>query len=711
MIVLDSLDEALMPRRIMRELLRPLARSGGRHGLRLLVGARRDHVRPLESVATVVDLDDPSYFRLDDLTCYVRATLANAPAPLAQDASDLDNVALAVARRAAPSFLIARLVAHAILDEDALPTDLASFPATVGEAMDLYLARLAERNALPDRTGDEVDSRLRDLLRALAYVQGNGAPATGPVWPAMASSLSSRGVTYTEGDVSWLTEIAGSFLIETAESEADPEMRLFHQALVDFFREPSRDRLAHRSITNGLRALVPPLVHDGGSDWEHAPVYVRRHLATHAAAGDCLQELVDDPGFLLAAEPAELLKSLWESERTNEAAQVYQHFLTLRGEASRAEQASYLELAAAQLDADQLVAQIAAVAPARPWSVRSQTWQQAAQALARHDATVFSVSTANIDDRRIIVSGSWDGTVGVWDFATGRPVRAPLADHTGIIFGVAVGEIDHEPIAVSVGQDGYIRVWDLISGELLEKQSTRHDGWILDVTIAEVDGRQVAISAGQDATIRMWGLSPFVEIGEPLIGHQGAVAALDVETIDGRFILVSGGADTLVRTWDLSRAEEVGDALRGHESPIAALATRTFDIGTVAVSADWRGVVRAWNLGERQPYEPPLITAEAGVPAVGLALVDGHPVGIIGDQRGTVRVFDLAERHDFVSPLVDRAHSVWSIAVDGPNNNLAVVLGDEDGTIRTWRISGRPMTQPPVGPVRHIAVTKPGSTA
>ena len=39
----------------------------------------------------------------------------------------------------------------------------------------------------------------------------------------------------------------------------------------------------------------------------------------------------------------------------------------------------------------------------------------------------------------MIVSGSEDGTVRVWDAATGQPVGPPLTGHTGAVSAVAVG--------------------------------------------------------------------------------------------------------------------------------------------------------------------------------------------------------------------------------------------------------------------------------
>ncbi|MEU6777461.1 hypothetical protein [Streptomyces sp. NPDC046759] len=61
-------------------------------------------------------------------------------------------------------------------------------------------------------------------------------------------------------------------------------------------------------------------------------------------------------------------------------------------------------------------------------------------------------------------TGSWDGTVRVWDLTAGRPVGAPLISHTDEVRAVATGVADGRPIAASGSRNGTVRVWDLTTG-------------------------------------------------------------------------------------------------------------------------------------------------------------------------------------------------------------------------------------------------------
>ena len=77
-----------------------------------------------------------------------------------------------------------------------------------------------------------------------------------------------------------------------------------------------------------------------------------------------------------------------------------------------------------------------------------------------HDGPVQAVALSA--DGQLAVSGGSDGTVRVWDPATGAQVGAPLTGHDGPVWAVALSA-DGE-LAVSGGGDGTVRVWDPAAG-------------------------------------------------------------------------------------------------------------------------------------------------------------------------------------------------------------------------------------------------------
>jgi WD40 repeat protein len=74
--------------------------------------------------------------------------------------------------------------------------------------------------------------------------------------------------------------------------------------------------------------------------------------------------------------------------------------------------------------------------------------------------TIAALATP--DGRPVAVTGSWDGTVRVWDLDAGVPVGEPLTGHTrGVRAMAALVLPDGRPVAVTGSWDGTVRVWSL----------------------------------------------------------------------------------------------------------------------------------------------------------------------------------------------------------------------------------------------------------
>jgi WD40 repeat protein len=77
-------------------------------------------------------------------------------------------------------------------------------------------------------------------------------------------------------------------------------------------------------------------------------------------------------------------------------------------------------------------------------------------------------------DGQLLAAASWDGTVRVLDFDTGRTRRA-LRGHEGRFYSVAVHPDSH--MLASAGTDAVVRAWDCETGRALWER-TGHDGLI-----------------------------------------------------------------------------------------------------------------------------------------------------------------------------------------------------------------------------------------
>ena len=111
--------------------------------------------------------------------------------------------------------------------------------------------------------------------------------------------------------------------------------------------------------------------------------------------------------------------------------------------------------------------------------------------IQRHEGWVNSVAFS--PDGKLIVSGSADATVRLWDAATGKHVGDPLTGHQRGVNSVAFSP-DGQRI-VSGGSDGSIRLWETATGKPLGEPFLVQGN--VDSVAFSPDGRQI-VSGGED---------------------------------------------------------------------------------------------------------------------------------------------------------------------------------------------------------------------
>jgi WD40 repeat protein len=144
----------------------------------------------------------------------------------------------------------------------------------------------------------------------------------------------------------------------------------------------------------------------------------------------------------------------------------------------------------------------------------------------RHPAAVRAVACATTGDRNLCLSGAADGSARLWDLgAPDRPARELSARHKAAVGCVAFSP-DGQRCATG-SEDHAICLWKAATGERLSCQAGAHDG---EVTSLQFVSPSQLVSAGRDNRLLVWEVSQEGELrrATDLDGRGASVTTLGV---------------------------------------------------------------------------------------------------------------------------------------------------------------------------------------
>ncbi|KAF6803762.1 Vegetative incompatibility protein HET-E-1-like protein 15 [Colletotrichum sojae] len=174
--------------------------------------------------------------------------------------------------------------------------------------------------------------------------------------------------------------------------------------------------------------------------------------------------------------------------------------------------------------------------PVKP--VADQDWSPCLQTLEGHEDYVNSVDIS--PDRATLASASDDGTVKLWDTATGHCLRTlPLQGR-----GKSVA-FSTDGTMLASASDSVIKLWSMVTGHCLRTLPTR--GNCISVAFSS-DGTTLA-SGSNRSVFQLWDTKSG-QCLHTLRGHRGTVYSV-VFSGDSS-LLASGSSDKTVRLWQTS---------------------------------------------------------------------------------------------------------------------------------------------------------------
>ena len=314
-------------------------------------------------------------------------------------------------------------------------------------------------------------------------------------------------------------------------------------------------------------------------------------------------------------------------------------------------------------------------------------------ALTGHTDRIHAMSFS--PDGNTLVTGSYDGTVRLWDVATHRQIGAPLAGHDGEIYSVAFSP-DGKVVA-SGADDGMVRLWDVATHRQIGAPLAGHDGEINSVAFSP-DGKTLAAGGADDGMVRLWDVATHRQIGAPLAGHDGEINSVAFSP-DGKLV-ASGADDGVVRLWDVATHRQIGAPLAGHDGEVNSVAFSPDGKTLATGSAD--GTIRLWDVATQQVAR----SRPTSSPVFDVAFSPDGKILASGNLDDTAQLWDLATLQPIGNPLIG-----YSLAFSPDGKTLAT--GGYDHIVRLWNVVSRTGTAALTGhikPVYSVAFSPDGKT-
>lgn len=298
--------------------------------------------------------------------------------------------------------------------------------------------------------------------------------------------------------------------------------------------------------------------------------------------------------------------------------------------------------------------------------------------LIKPQSTIKSLDIS--PDGQILVGGTQDGKISVWDTKTGQ-IRFHLPGHDQPISAITISA--NAQLIISASEDGTIKIWDLKIGkelyELIEKTSSnKNHRPITSLAISE-DG-QILVTGGQDSQVNLWNLidRKKTETLKVETGVESLAISKDAK------LIVSGNYRGKINIWKMNNGRYEGRTIESTGKEAHSVATSSN--GDKFVSSSCRDRIRVWN---SNTWEDKPLTSEL-VGDICLVAISNDAKIVAGlSVDKTIKLWNLEAAKELYSFAVSKddhqlstdTKDVRSFAFSSDGRTIAASFGQ---TIQVW---------------------------
>lgn len=204
----------------------------------------------------------------------------------------------------------------------------------------------------------------------------------------------------------------------------------------------------------------------------------------------------------------------------------------------------------------------------------------------RHRGAIYHSSIS--PDGKSLATGGLDGTVRVWEVATGRLVRA-LVGHPWYVYQVAWSP-DGRTLATVGANEAKVRLWDVQTGMLL--RSIVNDKGSVGRLAWSSDGKRLAMSVAASGYMYVYDAATGVRLNNAGLGTPVAALAWSPDGL----VVAYAGPQSPIQLWELSQTNK-GDIIEVTGDSTYSLAWSP-DGKTIAVGG--AATIRFFDFAERK---------------------------------------------------------------------------------------------------------------